>query len=219
MNVGMAVLSAVSEAVRHFIDLRPATPALFGYLVATAVPIALLHEVGHTLLAAARTGTRGRISIGATRHLVRAQLRRLTLTASLLTPPDSSGESASFDEARASARELILIALGGPIASLAGFGMAACGLALSARHGVLHDSLWAATVAGFIATLSAVPLESGERRSRPPIRTDGRVVLDAARAARSLNSATVVATAPATTAGGGQPLRGSAHATQSAQHT
>jgi hypothetical protein len=184
----VAALTGLGAAIQRFIDSGPAPPALFGYLLAAALPVALLHELGHALVAARRSGSPVRISPGSTRHLLRAQLRRARLNASLLAPSGSAGGPASFDAARARARDLTLVALGGPVASLAGFAAAASGLAASAGGGSLHDLLWAATVLGFIAALSVVPLEVQQRKSGAHLRTDGRVALEAVRARRALSS-------------------------------
>lgn len=192
----MSALNGLGGAIRHFIDSGPAAPALFGYLAALALPAALLHELGHALLAARSAGDPVRIWLGGTRHVLRVRLRRLRLTVSLLTQQPSSAGASSFDAACTSARELILIALGGPVASLAGLAVAACGLASTSGHGVLHNLLWAATVTGFFAALGAVPLEIRARTGGARLRTDGRVVLDAVRAQRSLSSAAAFA-APA----------------------
>jgi hypothetical protein len=182
----MVTLSGVGPAIQRFVGSGPHAPALFGYLLVAAVPVALLHQLGHAMVAARRAGGPVGVSLGSTRHLLRSQLRRVRLTASLLAPSAPAGGPGSFDAARASASDLALIALGGPIASLAGFAAAACGLASSAGHGSLHDLLWAVTVVGFVAVLSVLPLELKERTSGAHLRTDGRVALEAMRAKRSL---------------------------------
>jgi hypothetical protein len=183
----MAAMSGLGHAIGHFIESRPATPGLFGYLAAAAVLAALLHELGHALVAVTRADAPVQMSFGGTRHLLRVRLRRLKLTAGLLADPAPAAGSDSREAARAAARELILLALGGPIASLCGFAAAACGLAAVAGHGFLHNCLWAITVTCFVAALGAVPLEIGERRGGARLRTDGRIVLDALRAQRSLS--------------------------------
>jgi hypothetical protein len=184
----VVALSGAGGAIQRFIDSGPQAPALFGYLLVAAVPVALLHQLGHAVVAARRGEAPVRASLRSTRHLLRSRLRRVRLTASLLAPSTPTGGPASFDAARASARDLTMIALGGPIASLAGFAAAASGLAWSSGHGSPHDLLWAATVVGFIAALSMLPLEVKERHSGAHLRTDGRVALEAMRAKRSLSS-------------------------------
>ena len=53
--------------------------------------------------------------------------------------------------------------------------------------GVLHDFLWAALLGGVFAVLiNLVPFRAEERRGGPLVESDGRLALDAFKAARAL---------------------------------
>jgi hypothetical protein len=93
---------------------------------------------------------------------------------------------AEFDATDATARDVLLIALAGPAASLVGTMLTAWALSACSPSGVLHDLLWAATLGGAFAVLNLVPITFQEQRDGPPVRTDGRLALDALRVARAL---------------------------------
>jgi hypothetical protein len=134
--------------------------------------------------------------------------------------PDRAGGLATFDASRATPRDMLLIALAGPAASLVGFVVAAWAMS-GAPHGLLRDLLWAATGDSAFAVLNLVPLTLSERRGGSALRTDGRIALDAlrverfargrpdTRSRRAVNPA--VATQPASRSkppAGHHPLRG-----------
>jgi len=89
---------------------------------------------------------------------------------------------------------------------------------VAAADGVLHDALWALTLAGaFGWLLNLVPMTVLERRDGPAFRTDGRLILDALRASRMTTShrgarlsPTSTTTSTVTSAPGHLPLRGRA---------
>jgi hypothetical protein len=161
-------------------------PTLFAYVLALSLPMTCLHELGHALAAARRLGDPVHISVGGTRRLLRIRFRRLTMAVNALPYRASLGGYDSIDASRASARDLLLVALAGPLASLTGFLAAAIALSSVSTSGSWHDLLWAAAVTNLAACVSIVPLELRERRGGPRLRTDGRLVLDAVRARRAL---------------------------------
>jgi hypothetical protein len=81
---------------------------------------------------------------------------------------------------------VLLIALAGPAASLAGAILTGYAFTVTAPDGVLHDLLWMATFGGVFGVLNLIPFTFQERRHGPSIRTDGRLALDALRVARAL---------------------------------
>ena len=96
---------------------------------------------------------------------------------------------AEFDATRATARDVLLIALAGPAASLAGAVTTGWALSAGSPSGVLRGLLWAATLGGVFATvLNLIPFRFREGRDEPTLRTDGRVALDALRIARAVRS-------------------------------
>ena len=54
-----------------------------------------------------------------------------------------------------------------------------------AHSGLVRDVLWALTLDGVFGVLNLVPLTIEERRRQAPLRTDGRLALDAVRAVRA----------------------------------
>jgi hypothetical protein len=92
-----------------------------------------------------------------------------------------------FDASRATIRDVLLIALAGPAASLAGTVISAWALSAASPPGVVHDLLWAATLTGVFGVLNLVPLRLQEGRTGPTFRSDGRLALDALRLARALS--------------------------------
>jgi len=65
------------------------------------------------------------------------------------------------------ARDVLLIAVSGPAASLLGTVLSAWALSAAAPSGVLHGLLWAATAAGVVGVLNLVPLSLRDRRDDP----------------------------------------------------
>jgi hypothetical protein len=167
----------------------PGMPALLLYLAAAAVPLAVLHELGHAVVAWRRLGVSIQASVGGTGTFLSIRIGRLTLTVNALTHPDETPDPASLAAARASARDLALVALGGPVSSLLGSVIAVCALAVAPKSGGVHDVLWALTVMGLLGALSIVPLVFQERPGGPRLRTDGRLALEAAHVARRLRGA------------------------------
>jgi hypothetical protein len=185
----MSSLPALGSLVQRFVDPAPGMPLVLACVLAMAVPVALLHELGHALVAARRLGGSAHISLRGTGALVRVRLRRLTMVVAAL--PHSAGMPGyrTLEESRASARDLLLVALAGPAVSLLGFTLAALALSSARVTGVAHDSLWAAAATNLLAALlTLTPLELQGRRGAPKLRTDGRVALLAVRAGRSFRA-------------------------------
>jgi hypothetical protein len=182
----VGLLSDPAGVIDHFIRSSPGMPATFTYLAAVAVPTTLLHELAHALVAARRLGGRVHVSVGARGSLVRIHLRRLSMAVNALPHAARLG---GFDALRAAARDLLLVALAGPAASLAGFALSALVLSYVPRAGTVHDLLWAATAANLCAALlSLIPFQFQEHRGAPKLRTDGRVALEAIRARRAFRA-------------------------------
>jgi peptidase M50-like protein len=170
---------------QSFIGSAPRMPLAVVYLVAVGVPVVLLHELGHALVAARRLGGPVHMSVGRTGARLSAHFRRLTMAVGALPHPTGVGGYTSFASSRASARDLLLVALAGPAASLLGFALAVMALAVAPASGVAHDVLWAAAVTNLAGVLNIVPLELRERREGPRFRTDGQFALRAMRAVRA----------------------------------
>ena len=164
----------------------PEMPALLLYLAAAAVPAILLHQLGHALVSFRRLGGPVNLSPGVTSTLVSIRIRRLRLHVSALSHAAEPASPASLAAVRASARDVMLVAVAGPAASLVCSALAACALSLTPGTGPAHDFLWASAATGLLGVLTVVPLVFQERPGGPRLRTDGRLVLDAVRAVRQL---------------------------------
>lgn len=185
--IGSEPLYDVIAAIVLFMEAMPPFPWFVVYGLLTAIPLTLLHEIGHALAARRLLDTPVRIAVGSFGELAKVQLGRISISVSALSSPASADGSAEFDASRARARDVVLIAIAGPAASAAG--LVACLLAFAAAppDGVVHDLLWAATINSvFAVLLNLVPFGFQERRGGPTLHTDGRVALDAAHALRML---------------------------------
>ena len=113
------------------------------------------------------------------------RLGEITVSLNALSEPGRLGGYAEFDDSRATARDVVLIAVAGPAASLVGTVFTAW-LFSGAPAGTLRDVLWALTLAGVFGVLNLIPFSFQERRDGPSLRTDGRLALDALRVVRAL---------------------------------
>jgi len=167
-------------------DAGPGGIAVLAYLAIATVPVTLLHELGHALVATRRLDTDVELSVGSAGRIAEARLGRINTRVNALQRPDRLGGSVMFDAGRATAHDVLWIALAGPFASLIGTVVAAWLFAHGPDSGAIHNLLWAMVLGGVFGVLNLVPLELEERRSGPRVRTDGRLALDALRVARAL---------------------------------
>ena len=176
----------IAEAVVRFMDASPGLPILLLYVAVAGIPVVLLHELGHALAAVRLLGDEVQVSVGSTGELARLRLGQISVSLSALSHPGEAAGVAEFDASRATARDVLLIAVAGPAASLLGTVLTAWALSAAAPSGVLHGLLWAATSAGVVGGLNLVPLSLRDRRDAQPIASDGRIALEAARVLRAL---------------------------------
>jgi hypothetical protein len=180
------VLYHLADAIARFMDSSPGFPVGLLYLAVAAMPMTLLHELGHAVVARRLLDGEVQVSVGSAGKLAEMRLGQIALSVNALSHRGGAAGVASFDASRATARDVLLIALAGPAASAVGVVLSAWGLSACSPSGALHDVLWAATLAGIFGVLNLVPLTFQERRDGAPLRTDGRLALDARRAARAL---------------------------------
>jgi hypothetical protein len=180
------VLYDLAAAFVRFMDSSPGLPLSLLYLAAAGVPVVLLHELGHAVAARRLLGGEVKVAVGTAGKLADLRLGQLALSVNAVSHPGSAAGVAEFDASRATARDVLLIAVAGPVASLAGTALTAWALSAVPGPGVVFNMLWAATAAGAACVLNLVPLTLQERRGGAWLRTDGRVALDALRVARAM---------------------------------
>jgi hypothetical protein len=180
------LLYSIVEAIARFLDADPGFVILMLCLPVAGGAVTLVHELGHAVAARRLLGGDVNVMVGSVGKLAELRLGQIRLTLHALEHPARADGYAEFDAARATARDILLIALAGPAASLVGTVLTAWALSAAPPTGVVHDLLWTATLAGVFGVLNIIPLSIQERRGGPSLQTDGRVVLDAVRLARAL---------------------------------
>jgi len=167
-----------------FMDAGPPFLPLLILLVLTIIPVTVVHELGHALAARSRLGTEGEISVGHTGRLLDFHLGNLALSINLVADPRKPAGQATFDGSRATALDVMWIALAGPGASFVGWVVVVLLYNAAPSTGLWHDILWTAALGSAFAVLNLIPLRLEERRGGRPIFTDGRIAIDAAKAAQ-----------------------------------
>jgi hypothetical protein len=180
------LIYAVAEAIYRFMESGPALPLAFVYIALAAIPVTLLHEFGHAFAAKRLLETQVQVSVGSAGKIAELRLGQITASINALSVPGRVAGTAAFDASRATAKDVVSIAVAGPFASFAGTIVTAGLLASAPAAGIAHDFLWAAVGSGVFGVLNLVPLEFQERRGGPRVRTDGRLAIDALRVALAL---------------------------------
>ena len=114
----------------------------------------------------------------------RRPLGRITAQIHALSLRPSAGE-VSFGAERATARDVLLVALAGPLASLGGTVICAVLLSAAPTSGLVHDLLWCSVAGGLLGVLNLLPFTLRDRSGA--IQSDGRVAFDALRVVRQLS--------------------------------
>ena len=181
MQLLAELFSEVLAPFDYFMDSEPAW-LVFIVLSVLIAPFAVwLHELGHALAATRLLDEEVEITIGSFGKVLEAQIGSLRIRVNALSSPLGASGQASFAGARATARDVLLIALAGPAASACGLAITAVALAW-APPGLLRDALVIATLCGTVGVIGLVPLPlSRARHGRPAERSDGQLALEAAR--------------------------------------
>jgi len=175
------LLYDLAASFLRFKNTGPAFPVSLLYLMVAGLPVTVLHELGHAAAARRLLDADVQVSVGSVGRLTEVRLGQISVSIRALSLPGRVAGAAEVDATRAGARDVLLIALAGPAASLVGAAVTAGLLQSAPPTGVAHNLLWAATLAGAFGVLNLVPLTVQERRGGPSLRTDGRLALDALR--------------------------------------
>jgi hypothetical protein len=180
-------LADLAALIVGFMDSGPPLWIALLYIAITGIPLTLLHELSHAVTAHHLIGGEVKVSVGSAGRLAQLRLGQIVLSLNALAQPGKSAGLAEFDATRATARDVLLIALAGPAASLVGAVATGWALASSSPSGVLHGLLWAATFGGLGAVVvNLIPFTFQEGRDGPGLPTDGRLALDALRVGRAI---------------------------------
>ena len=181
----MDLLYTIAEAINNYMNGHGFLVHVV-YLVIAAMPMILLHELGHAVAAVHLLGEDVEVDVGKVGRLAELKLGQITVSLNAIAHPGQPDGSAQVDDSRATARDVLLIALAGPAASLAGTLLTAMVIYVASPSGVLADLLWAATVVGAVGVLNLVPFRYQASRSEPAWRSDGLLALDALRVVHAL---------------------------------
>jgi hypothetical protein len=182
----MDLVYDAAHALYRFMEASPGFPVSLLYIAIAAVPVVLLHELGHALAAWRLLDTEVSVKVGTVGELARIRLGQIETTINAISLPGQVGGAATFEDSRATANHVFWIAIAGPLASVAGTIVAAALYSAAPAGGVVHDFLWAAVAVGVFGVLNIVPLKYQEKRTGPVLRSDGWLALDAFRVARAL---------------------------------
>jgi hypothetical protein len=178
------------ELLAEFVVLYMTNGMFLVQLVSIAVagvPMTLLHEFGHAFAAVNLLGEDVEVEAGNYGRFAELQLGRITVTMNAIAAdPTKPAGYAEFDASRATARDVLLIALAGPAASLLGTLLTALVLYATSPGWVLAMLLWTTILVGVIGVLNAAPFRYQTTRRSPMMRSDGLLALDALRVMRAL---------------------------------
>lgn len=184
-SVGSDPLYDAMASFVAFVDSGPSWQVVLFILVG-AIPVTLLHELGYALAARALLDAPVSVTVGSHFKLAQVRLGEISVSLNAIASPTRVAGSATFDVSRATARDMLLIALAGHAASAAGLVVAVLALGALPDHGIAHGVAWAAVLTSVFGVLNLIPITLQERRGGLDAQTDGRLALDAARVLRSL---------------------------------
>jgi hypothetical protein len=162
----------------------PGLPWWIGWIVLISLLVTVIHEGGHLLAALWTDQEQVSVQVGSYGQLIEQRLGAVRLDISALNVPWRTSGAVSFDAAVTTARQMLIIALAGPAASLAGAAGTAW-IAGSTSPSAASRFFAMATAMGVItAILNLIPMtytEGTRRRPGPRIASDGRHALNALR--------------------------------------
>jgi hypothetical protein len=129
------LLYGIADAIYSFMESGPPMPAAFLYIAVGSVPVTLLPELGHAFAARRVLGSEVEVSVGNAGKIAQVRLGQIDATINVASHPGRAAGIATFEASRATAEQVLWIALAGPLASLAGVVLAAAALRRSRdRH-------------------------------------------------------------------------------------
>jgi hypothetical protein len=174
----------LARVAYDFMESRPGTLFWLLYMVAATIPVTFLHELGHALVAQRRLGGEVAITVGTAGKVAELRLAQIKVSVNALFDPARASGYATFDAQRATARDVLAIALAGPLASLIGTVVTAWMLSWAPGR-ALHAVLWSLTFAGVVSlAFNLVPFKLHERGNARPFYSDGMLALEAWRLLR-----------------------------------
>jgi hypothetical protein len=180
----------VKPLLQAFYDLMESQPGLPGWVLAQLIVVpltVLLHELGHAGMAVLRAQEDVRLQIGGGPVAWRGRLSRIDMAVHPLVMPAGLGGAVSFDATRATAMDVVLVALAGPAVSLIGTVVAWTWFASTPESSWLSPLLAVAALTGLLVTVvNLVPMSIRKRNGAVAWRTDGWHALSASKVLVSL---------------------------------
>lgn len=100
-----------AQAISNYMDSGPSLLGVAPYVFLGAIPVTLLHELGHALAARRLLNAPVSVTIGSFGELAQLRLGQISLAINALSSPAGMQGSAEFAAADAHARDILLIAL------------------------------------------------------------------------------------------------------------
>jgi hypothetical protein len=172
--LGVVALAAVNAerfygsaaAFAACMDSAQAVPQALLFIALGAIPVTLIHELGHALAERWLLGTPVSVAVGSYGRLGELELAKISVTLNALGSPARVAGSATLDASRARALDILLIALAGPAASFVACSSALRCLAQSPATGLVHDIIWASTLGRAFTVSATASASAADERSR-----------------------------------------------------
>ena len=156
------------------------------YIAIVGLPLILLHELGHAMVAARRLDADVEVTVGNAVKIAQVRLGQVNASLHAFQNPLGTVGSASFDASRARAEDVLWIALAGPAVSVLCFVGVIAAYSVAPVDGVVRDVLWAGVVVTVYGILNVIPYKLRDLGQSAPQPSDGWLARDALRVLREL---------------------------------